>query len=199
MYDVSSPTYWDESYRSGRTGWDLGMPTPVFQRLAQSGKFQPGKMLVICAGRGYDARLFARLGFEVTAVDFAEAAVKEMKSRRELNVSLEVMQADIFDLPFFMSEEFDYILEYTCFCAINPDRRAEYIHSVSSLLRRGGIFIALAFPIGSRAGGPPFVVSPDELILPLAERGFRLIMREVPVDSVPGREGIEELLIFKKK
>lgn len=198
MSDVNSASFWEESYRSGRTGWDLGMPTPVFQRIAESGKFPPGKMLVICAGRGYDARLFARLGFQVTAVDFAEEAVKEMKSLVDPSISMEVMQADLFDLPVFMNEEFDYILEYTCFCAIDPQRRAEYIQSVSSLLKPGGIYIALAFPIGRRKGGPPYVVTPDELVKPLNERGFELILREVPEDSVPGREGIEELLILKK-
>ena len=198
MNDVNSASFWEESYRSGRTGWDLGMPTPVFQRIAESGKYPPGKMLVLCAGRGYDARLFARLGFQVTAVDFAEEAVKEMQSLIDPNISMEVMQADLFDLPVFMNEEFDYILEYTCFCAIDPQRRAEYIQSVSSLLKPGGIYIALAFPIGGHKGGPPYVVTSDELVEPLHERGFELILREVPEDSVPGREGIEELLVLKK-
>jgi len=198
MSDVNSPSFWEENYRQGRTGWDLGMPTPVFQRIATSGEFPPGKMLVLCAGRGYDARLFARLGFKVTAVDFAESAVKEMQAIDDPRASMEVMQADIFDLPVFMDEEFDYILEYTCFCAIDPQRRTEYILSVTNLLKPGGIYIALAFPIGGRAGGPPFVVSPDELIGPLSERGFVLLLREVPKDSVPGRQGIEELIVLKK-
>lgn len=199
MNDVSSPSFWEDNYRSGRTGWDLGMPTPVFQRLADSGEFPPGKMLVICAGRGYDARMFARLGFEVTAVDFAEEAVQEMLALNDPETSMEVIQADLFDLPAFMKAEFDYILEYTCFCAIDPGRRAEYINSVTSLLKPGGIYIALAFPIGGRTGGPPFVVTPDELVDPLNELGFELVSREIPGDSVPGREGIEELLILKKK
>lgn len=199
LKDVSSPTFWEENYRRGRTGWDLGMPTPVFERLAESSQFKPGKMLVICAGRGHDARMFARHGFQVTAVDFADSAIKELQLLIEPSISMEVIQADIFDLPAFMKEEFDYILEYTCFCAIDPYRRAEYIHSVSSLLKRGGYYIALAFPIGQRNGGPPFLVTPDELIEPLSDRGFELIIREIPTDSVPGREGVEELLVLKKK
>lgn len=198
MNDVSSASFWEEIYRSGSTGWDLGMPTPVFKRLAESSQFPPGKMLVICAGRGYDARMFARLGFQVTAVDFADEAVKEMQSLIEADLPMEVIQADLFDLPTFMKEEFEYILEYTCFCAIDPQRRAEYIESISSLLKPGGYYIALAFPIGQRTGGPPFVVAPDELVDSLNDRGFELITREVPDDSVPGREGIEELLILKK-
>ena len=198
MNDVSSPSFWEDNYRSGRTGWDLGMPTPVFQRLAESGEFPPGKMLVICAGRGYDARLFARLGFEVTAVDFAEEAVQEMLALNDPETSLEVIQADLFDLPAFMIAEFDYILEYTCFCAIDPQRRAEYINSVANLLKSGGMYIALAFPIGGRTGGPPFVVTPDELVDPLGKMGFEVVTREVPEDSVPGRQGIEKLLILMK-
>jgi SAM-dependent methyltransferase len=199
MNDVNNPSFWEESYRSGRTGWDLGMATPVFQRLAISGDFPPGKMLVLCAGKGHDARLFASLGFKVTAVDFAEEAVQEMQLRNDPADSMEVIQADLFDLPTFMEGEFDYILEYTCFCAIDPQRRADYITSVADLLKPGGIYIALAFPIGGRSGGPPFVVTPDELVDPLVEEGFDLITREVPHDSVPGREGIEELLILRKK
>lgn len=198
MNDVNSPSFWEENYRIGQTGWDLGRPTPVFQRLAESGDFPPGKMLVICAGRGYDARLFASLGFDVTAVDFAEEAIQEMTALNETEASMEVMQADLFDLPVFMKQEFDYILEYTCFCAIDPQRRADYINSVADLLKPGGMYIALAFPIGGRTGGPPFVVTPDELVEPLGEMGFELVTREVPEDSVPGREGIEELLILKK-
>jgi len=199
MHDVNTASFWEENYRSGRTGWDLGMPTPVFQRLAESREFSPGKMLVICAGRGYDALMFARHGFQVMAVDFAEQAVKEMQSRLKPGLPMEVIQADIFDLPAFMKEEFDYILEYTCFCAIDPQRRTDYIESVSSLLKKGGYYIALAFPIGKRSGGPPFVVTPDELVIPLNERGFDVILREIPTDSVPGREGIEELLVLKKR
>jgi SAM-dependent methyltransferase len=198
MNDVNSPSFWEENYRSGSTGWDLGQPTPVFKRLAESGDFPPGKMLVICAGRGYDARLFARLGFDVTAVDFAEEAVREMLALNDSETSMEVIQADLFDLPAFMKEEFDYVLEYTCFCAIDPQRRAEYINSVANLLKPGGMYIALAFPIGGRTGGPPFVVTPDELVEPLSEKGFELVTREVPEDSVPGRQGVEELLILKK-
>jgi SAM-dependent methyltransferase len=199
MNDVNSPSFWEESYRSGRTGWDIGAPTPVFQRLAESGEFTPGKMLVICAGKGYDARLFARLGFKVTAVDFSEEAVQEMQALDDPDASMEIMQADLFDLPTFMEGEFDYILEYTCFCAIDPQRRADYINSVASLLKPGGVYIALAFPIGGRSGGPPFVVTPDELIDPLKDIGFELVTREVPEDSVSGRQGIEELLILQKK
>ena len=92
---------------------------------------------------------------------------------------------------------FDYVLEYTCFCAIDPPRRAEYADLVGRLLKPGGTFIALLFPIWERRGGPPFAVSPDELIQLLSDRGFELLQRETPHDSVPQRRGFEELMIFR--
>lgn len=198
MADVNSAHYWEQNYRQGRTGWDLGEPTPVFRRLADNGRFPPGKMIVLGAGRGYDARLFARRGFEVTAVDFAPGAVEAMRRRAEPAAPLEIIQADLFALPFSCNGRFDYVLEYTCFCAIDPARRPAYADVVARLLQPGGRYIALAFPTGDRQGGPPFSVSPAELAELLQERGFHLRHRETPPDSVPARRGAEELLILQK-
>lgn len=65
MSDVNLPQFWQQSYEEGHFPWDLGGPTPVFQRLVESGRFPAGRMIVLGAGRGYDARLFARHGFVV--------------------------------------------------------------------------------------------------------------------------------------
>ena len=199
MSDTNSPSFWESIYQSGRTGWDLGKPTPVFRRLADSEQFESGKMLVLCAGHGHDARIFARRGFKVTAVDFAGEAIQAMQSLDDPHAPLEILQLDLFELPSFMDGQFDYILEYTCFCAIDPGRRAEYVKRVTRLLKSGGVYIALAFPIREHPGGPPYSVSSDELINPFIQRGFELLHREIPNDSVPGRSGIEELIILRKK
>ena len=65
-------------------------------------------------------------------------------------------------------------------------------------MKAGGKLITLAFPIGTRPGGPPYVVQPDAIIELYAERGFKLRHRESPTDSTPGRKGHEELLILEK-
>ena len=72
--DVNSPAKWEGDYQRGTTGWDMGTPTPVFVDLLAEDRFSPGRMLVPGAGRGHDAREFARHGFKVVAVDFAEDA-----------------------------------------------------------------------------------------------------------------------------
>lgn len=194
----SSPVYWDKKYDDGHFPWDLGQPAPVFQRVIDSGEFLPGRMIVLGAGRGFDARLFANNGFEVTAVDFAPHAVQAMHNLQDTQAPIQIVQDDIFALPSDLNGAFDYLLEYTCFCAINPQQRGTYFDLVSRLLKPGGTYIALAFPIGTRSGGPPFTVSPSSMIESLQDRGFRLHKRERPHDSVPARKGIEELIILLK-
>ena len=195
--DINSPHKWEADYEHGTDGWDLGEPTPVFKRLASSGQFKPGRMMVLGAGRGHDAREFARRGFQVTAVDFAPHAAYEMQRLAEPDAPIEILQADIFTLPDTFDGTFDYLLEYTCFCAIDPPRRAEYADLVARLLRPGGIYIDLAFPLDDHAGGPPFAVSLSEISILFEARGFTLLRRETPTDSVPQRRGREALLIFQ--
>lgn len=196
--DVNSSQFWDNLYKSNQFYWDLGGPTPVFQRLAESDYLEPGAMLVLGAGKGHDARLFASHHFSVTAVDFALEAVVAMKQLVQPQFPMEIVQADFFRLPLAWSGRFDYVLDYTSFCAISPQRRPEYADLVSRLLKPDGQYVILAFPVGQRPGGPPFVVQPDAIIDLFAERGFTLRHREVPFDSVSARKGHEELIILQK-
>jgi methyl halide transferase len=196
--DVNSPNKWDENYEQGTDGWDLGRPTPVFKRLISSRQLAPGRMIVLGAGRGYDAREFARHGFQVTAVDFSSQAVSEMHRLATAEAPVEILQHDIFTLPDTLNHAFDYVLEYTCFCAIDPKRRAEYADLVTRLLKPNGIYIDLAFPLDGRKGGPPFAVSTLEILDLFQARGFKLISREKPADSISRRRHAEELFLFQK-
>jgi SAM-dependent methyltransferase len=196
--DVNLPRKWDENYEQGTDGWDLGRPTPVFKRLISSRQLLPGRMIILGAGRGYDAREFARHGFQVTAVDFSAQAISEMHRLAEAEAPVEILQHDIFTLPDTLTHSFDYVLEYTCFCAIDPKRRPEYADLVARLLKPDGMYIDLAFPLDKREGGPPFAVSTSEILDLFQRRGFKLIAREKPVDSISARRHAEELFIFQK-
>lgn len=198
MLDVNKPDFWEEVYQHGRAGWDLGGPTPVFQHLLAEQEFPPGKMIVLGAGRGHDARFFAHQGFDVVAIDFADEAVEAMRALDDPQVPLKILQQDIFTLPLTLNAMFDYILEYTCFCAIDPSRRAEYADLVTRLIKPRGIYIDLAFPLDTHQGGPPFSVSVPEILRLFSGRGFKLLQRGLRGDSVKQRRGLEELLIWQK-
>src|SRR5258708_4595528 len=196
--NVNSPDKWEADYEHKGDGWDLGGPTPVFKRMAASGRFKPGRMAVPGAGRGHDAREFARHGFQVTAIDFAPSAIAGMKKLADSSAPIEILQHDIFTLPHELDASFDYLLEYTCFCAIDPARRVEYAGLVARLLKPGATYIDLAFPLDGRAGGPPFAVTESEIFNLFTPRGFKLLAREKPPESIAPRAHAEELFIFQK-
>jgi SAM-dependent methyltransferase len=197
--DVNSARKWEGDYARKTDGWDLGGPTPVFKHLLSSRELILGRMIVLGAGRGHDARLFARYGFQVTAVDFASQAAEEMHRLADSEAPVEILQQDIFTLPEMLNNSFDYVLEYTCFCAIDPKRRAEYADLVTRLLKPDGIYIDLAFPLDGRKGGPPFAVNEEEIIDLFQKRGFKLLSREKHAESVSPRRHAEELFIFQKQ
>ena len=196
--DVNLPDKWEADYQRGTDGWDLGGPTPVLKRLADTDRFKPGRIIVLGAGRGHDAREFSRHGFPVTAVDFSSHVVGEMHKLADPEAPIEILQHDIFSLPAELNGSFDYLLEYTCFCAIDPARRAEYADLVTRLLKPNGTYIDLAFPLDGREGGPPFAVTVAEVFDLFESRGFKLVSREKPKDSVERRRHAEDLFIFQK-
>ena len=69
--------FWEDIYKKNDIGWDLNGPTPIFEKIAN--KLKPGKVIILGCGRGHDAIIFAKLNFEVTAVDFAPSAINYLK------------------------------------------------------------------------------------------------------------------------
>lgn len=197
--DIDKPDFWEEIYQNGRAGWDLGGPTPAFRRLLQAGTLKPGRILVTCAGRGHDARAFARHGFQVDAVEFASEPVRDMQSLADPDAPVRIIQADLFTLSHELDSQYDYVLEYTCYCAINPARRPEYADLIARLLKPHGILIALIFPTNDKPGGPPFFAPIAQVLDLFQTRGFKILRREIPGDSVPQRKDSEELLILQKQ
>ena len=197
-FDVNSPQGWDKLYIDNNTGWDLGEPTPVFTNIAKN--IRPGNLCILGCGHGYDAIMFSQNGFNVTAVDFAPTPIKYINDKaRELSLSIITIQESIFSLSPRLDNHFDYIIEQTCFCAIDPQKRKAYHDLVYNLLKPGGSIIGLWFPIGKafREGGPPFSVSEKEVKL-LFDNVWDIEKEEFPNNSAASRLGREKLIIFKK-
>lgn len=199
--------FWETRYQEGTDRWDLGQAAPPFSSLlASDAAPAPGRLIALGSGRGHDALLFAERGFEVVGVDFAPSAVAEAQSlaiARQLNA--EFIQRDIFELASSTSGDasdvsfagqFDYVLEHTCFCAIAPHQRSDYVELVHRLLRPGGELIAL-FWAHNREGGPPYGSSPDG-IRDLFGPRFRLTQLEQAPNSVAARYPDEYLGRFQK-
>lgn len=200
--------FWENRYQEANTPWDLGDASPYFRNFLdhRPGWFEPGKIVVPGCGLGHDAALFAEHGFNVYGVDFSETAVAFAQKR--YGHFCQFRQVDFFDLQ--MSQEvlgthqFDYVLEHTCFCAIDPSRRVNYRDSVLRLLRPKGYFLGV-FWEHDEPDGPPYSVSMEVLMqIFTSENGFAAVpLPEAAVsclqDQKNDRNGSERLLCFQKQ
>ncbi len=203
MAEIDEPQFWESRYRAGTDRWDLGGPTPQFVALLNGPQApSPGRLIVPGCGRGYDAILFARYDFEVVGVDFAEFPLTAARHlAQEAGVRCEFVQSDLFALPRQYHGAFDYLLEYTCYCAIAPLRRPAYADVVASLLRSGGELIGIFFPLaahGQSLDGPPYPISEEEIRTDFAPK-FALQVLEPPAHSAPGRGGRELFARFLRR
>jgi hypothetical protein len=189
--------FWETRYSAGDTGWDIGQPAPPFvDFLLQPGAPSPGSMIVLGCGRGHDAIYFARHGFTVVGVDFAPSAIADARSAAKVEqVSVDFIQHDIFTLDEGYDHKFDYVLEHTCFAAIPPQRRQEYVQLVKRLLLRNGLYIALFFAHG-KSGGPPFNTTAEE-IRALFSPYFAIERLEPPARSAEQRRGQELFALMR--
>ena len=180
---------------------------PQMKSLAEVDGSQPAprnaaalaRVAVPGAGRGHDARLLARRGHRVTAFDFSEVAVAEARRLAAAEaVELTVERRDVFTLPRDHAGAFDGVWEYTCFCAIDPDRRDEYARVLHAILRPGGLLLACFFPLRDGTDGPPFPVSRDDIERVLAGR-FTVLEARPPARSVERRRGLEWLVRARRE
>jgi len=190
---------WEEKYQSNSDRWNLGCPSPPFiNLLASANAPQTGRVAVLGCGKGHDALLFAESGFEVVGFDFAPSAITEATSTAKArNISAQFLQRDIFTLNQEFTDSFDYVLEHTCFCAIDLSLRSKYVEVVKNILRPGGKFIGL-FYTHNRPGGPPFGVKRKE-VLDYFTVDFEQIVFLLAKDSIERRRGDEHLAIFQLK
>jgi SAM-dependent methyltransferase len=197
--DISQPEFWNAAYLQKQPPrWDIGHVAPPIARMVVEGAVPPGRVMVLGAGLGHDAIHLARSSFAVTTVDFAPAAAQSLRKRvAELGLPIEVLEEDLFQLPARGLGPFDAVLEHTCFSAIDPRRRAEYVEAVHALLGPGGHLFGLFFAHG-RSGGPPFSCDEDELRRLFTPR-FELLRLQRAPDSVESRASQELEFLFRRR
>ncbi len=198
MASVSHPAFWEDLYRRRGDGWELGFPAPSLVDFAETTPPPAGRVAVLGCGRGHDARYLAGRGYHAVGFDFADDAIREARAlEASEKTGARFEQRDIFALDREYESAFDGIWEYTCFCAIDPGRRPEYVSAVRRILRPGGWFLACFYPIRHGGGGPPFPVARADVGRLLAPV-FRVERAFAPIRSVPRRAG-QEWMVFARK
>lgn len=193
---------WQECYRKGDTPWDKGEPAPALVDFLRDHSMR-GRVFVPGCGTGSDLVPVARAGAdEVTGLDIAPAAVEAARRRIRDLPNARVLEGDLFAVPQGpLAGTMDWVFEHTCFCAIPPHRRPDWVEAVASVLKPGGHLLAIFFlnpwdPGEDPTQGPPFGTTVEELQGLLSPR-FTLLEAWQPVRTFPGREGREQVQLLR--
>jgi len=192
---------WQRRYEQDDTPWDKGAPAPALVTFLHE-KQIAGRVLVPGCGRGHDVRALGTqsknsvVGLDISATAIAQA--KELSSQSKSDMDVSFIVGDFFKLPSKLKRSFDWLVEHTCFCAIEPHQRPDYVLAASSALRTGGRIFGIFYLNPDTESGPPFAVSKKELS-ELFDPHFTLLEEWVPVDSFPGREDRELVRVMQKR
>ena len=199
MKKVSNPEFWNQRYLNNNTKWDLGYPTPILAHYLKDNSTS-GKACVLGCGNGHDVIELSKYGVEVHAVDFAKEAIANLQKQLTQKHCVELIEEDIFNLPNLYANDFNFVYEYTCYCAIDPNRREDYFNMVHKILKVGGLLFGIFIPLDKdkyNKEGPPFGVSIDE-VLELTNGKFKVIVNTFSNYSIEPRAGREKLVILEK-
>ncbi|CAI8351846.1 MAG: Uncharacterised protein [Opitutia bacterium UBA7350] len=188
---------WEQAYLDGDTPWDKGSAAPpLLAFLAE--KAILGHVLVPGCGTGHDAIALAEAGADVTGMDIAPPAL-EIASKRSHEGVVQWLEGNFLDVKQVQAGYYDWIVEHTCLCAIEPSEREAYVQSVRHALKPGGFLWAVFFrKVTSYDGsGPPHPIESEE-IDQLFVDGFRLLSRYVPEHTYSCRPvGREEVRLYR--
>jgi len=192
------PSFWESLYATEtRPGWDMNGPTPLVQEVLDAAAalgLAPGPDLAVPGcGFGHDAADLARRGFRVTGVDFAPAALQGARERYGDLVTW--CQEDWFAGT---DAAFDVLFDHTCFVAMPPSRRPDYLAACARRLRPGGLWLGCFFHEVLTEGTFPYAVS-METLRSLAEPHFEILHLAKAEHSHPRRAGREFLVIGRKR
>jgi len=196
--ELRSEAYWDERYKEGKIGWDLGGPSTPLKSYLDQLVNKDIRLLIPAGGSNYDAEYAHRIGIkDVHVLDVSPIALKIFSDRYPEFPKENIHVGNFFD----HSGKYDLILEQTFFCAIDYSLRPDYAQKMHTLLSKGGALAGLwfDFPFTKASDNPPLGGSREEYI-GYFEPFFEIKTLERCYNStVEDRSGKELFAIMKKK
>lgn len=186
-------SYWDERYKSGQTGWDLGAISEPLKTYFDQLTDPDIRILIPGGGNSYEAEYLFNKGFKnIFVIDLSQNALENFAMRVPEFPKDHLIHDDFFNL----NGKFDLIIEQTFFCALDPSLRPSYARQMHSLLYPQGKLAGLLFNFPLTSEGPPFGGDLEEY-KNYFEPFFQIEILKPSYNSIPPRSGRE--LFFKLK
>lgn len=129
--------------------------------------FTGATVLDLGTGPGTQAIALAELGFNVTATDISEAAIKKAdqrigeRRRLEGRLDVEFIRDDILDTR--LDKRFDVVIDRGCFHVLPPEKWRDYVRNVEHLLNPLGYLFLKCFSHLEPMEGGPYRFTPEEI------------------------------------
>jgi SAM-dependent methyltransferase len=142
-----------------RPPWDSGITPPELLTFLKT--CPAGRAIDLGCGTGTNVITLARLGWQVTGVDFVPSAIDRARRKaRQAGVSVDLRVGSVTRLD-GIDGPFDFALDLGCFHSLAAQERPAYLRQLERVLRPGGSWFLYAF-LGS--GGRSGVgLEPDDL------------------------------------
>jgi SAM-dependent methyltransferase len=178
--------WFEEAYLS-LPPWDIGRPQGEIIRLAEEGEIR-GAVLDAGCGTGENALFLSDLGYEVTGIDAAGAAIRKAKEKsRGRRVPAVFLEWDALEIP-GLGKRFDTIIDCGLFHVFSDEERPLYVKGLSMVLVPGGTLRMLCFSEMEPGDWGPRRVTQRE-IREAFDRGWRVdSIREARFETNLGTE-----------
>lgn len=187
--------YWQNRYQEEKTGWDAGNITTPIKTYFDAIKDKTLKILIPGCGNAHEAAYLFQQGFSnLYLCDWAQAPLDNFSTENPNFPKEQLICANFFELE---EKDFDFVVEQTFFCAINPSLRPQYALKMSEILKVGGQLVGLFFGKELGLEGPPFGGNKAEY-LSYFEPLFSNVKMEPCINSIAPRLGSELFIEIKK-
>ena len=187
--------FWEGRWQSGETPWDHGRHAPPWEEFVEREGAPAGRILIPGPGSGHDVRYFADLGAEVTGLDISPSAVAAARKRNH-HPNATFRSGNFLDPDPDLLGQFDWVIEHTCLCAMDPSHWEDYARSVTRVLKPQGFYLAIFYRNPHDDAGPPHRID-AETIERLFGTNFIELKAWQPERAYESRAGREELRWFR--
>lgn len=143
-----------------RPPWDSGITPPELINFLNT--CQTGRAIDLGCGTGTNVVTLARLGWQVTGIDFIHTAIQKARKKAQQNgVKVDLRIGDVTRLE-GIPGVFDFALDLGCFHSLNAKGRTLYLDQLERILKPGGKWFIYAF-LNTHPETPGMGLTPADL------------------------------------
>lgn len=170
---------WDERYAGTDLVWSAAPNQFVEEALRHH---PPGRAVDLAAGEGRNALWLARLGWDVTAVDFSQVGLEKGQACEDRIGTVQPITWLCGDVLDWKGDDFDLAL--VAYLQLPEDERRQVVRRAFDALRPGGELFWVAHDSSNLVEGtggpqdPEVLASADDLLADLGDQIFEIIWAE---------------------